>query len=517
MKKFFIKFKSKKIVILGIYVIYAFLTLLLFYNNLSIKDETTKFDKVVYLGAFSVIFVIISVILFIIYKKKLKPELFFVIIASILGGIFIFVSPLLKAHDEYFHWYKSYAVSLGRFVPETSEGELIFDKLPENVETLTDNMGGFPNIKYSTLLKAFTKAEISKNDINKEILIENTPTAYYPFVQMLPQATGIFIARNLGFNIYVQALFGRIGNLILFIILGYFSIKLIPNKKYLLVALLLCPKILYISSSMSSDVFTNSIIIFFIAYILNLMHSKRHLKIIDYILLAIIMPCVSIAKIVYLPLCGLIFLIPKECFSKKYMKVIITITLFMFASVIGLAWLNISAGFLQTAGPNSSLQVEYILKNPFEYIAIVLRAIATNFSEWALDMVGGYMQWGRQLIQYSIISDFVYIVFLFSLFVDEEKFELTNKQKLWISIILIVTIVLILTALYVQWSSKGEIGGSEITGVQGRYFVPIFMLIPLILPNKLLNIKEKINYKYIYYSILLWQIPTLLNIIVKNL
>ena len=149
LKEIILNLNKKKIALICLYLIYAFMTFLLFYNNLSIKNETSRLDKIAFICFFGLIFIVISVIiLFICKKNKIKPELFFVVVASIFGLVFIFVSPLLKAHDEYFHWYKSYAVSLGRFIPETSEGEIIYDKLPSKVEELKDRKGGVQKINY---------------------------------------------------------------------------------------------------------------------------------------------------------------------------------------------------------------------------------------------------------------------------------------------------------------------------------------------------------------------------------
>ena len=69
-----------------------------------------------------------------------------------------------------------------------------------------------------------------------------------------------------------------------------------------------------------------------------------------------------------------------------------------------------------------------------------------------------------------------------------------------------------------QWTAKaGEIGGNLITGIQGRYFTPIFLLIPIILPSLVTSTDKKINRNVILYSIILLQIPTLLSIVVNNI
>lgn len=527
-KKIKCNFSIKKFIWLAVILVYILIFCLLFYNNLSIKDDIGRLDKILYLIIAMVINLIVLFILFLIYKcKKIKAEVFFVIAASMLGLLFVFATPILKAHDEFYHWYKSYAVSIGHFVPsESSEEGLLYDKLPKIVEDLPNNLGSFWLIDYKKEIKEFINIECKQNEKYGEkdfVSVENTPTAYYPFIQMLPQATGIFIARNLNLNIILQVVFGRIGNLVFFIFFGYFSIKLIPNKKYLLMTLLLCPKVMYISTSLSGDVFTNCMAIFLISYILNLIYTCRHLNVVDYIIIGMVSCCVAVSKIVYLPLCALIFIIPKECFySKKFSNIlkkrIVVLIIFLCSVVIGVIWLKISSGFLTSASPSSELQVKYILNHPILYFVTVLRTVSIEFNNWSLDMVGGFMQWGQMFTLYPIISISVYFIFFMSLLVEENDVKLSKSSKLLIFLIFFITFILILTALYVQWTAKaGEIGGNLITGIQGRYFTPIFLLIPIILPSLVTSTDKKINRNVILYSIILLQIPTLLSIVVNNI
>lgn len=529
------KKKLKKILFAFLYLIYVAVTVLLFYKDLVIKEYVPIVYKLVYIGLALLFTIVVSAMFLYVYKKeKIKPENFFLLVASILGCIYIVATPVFKAHDEHFHWYKSYAVSLGNFTPAEEKDGLLYDALPTKVQNVTADSGAFYEITYKRMAGVFLKSEVEKRSgfENNEIkLVENTPTAYYPFIQMLPQALGINVARILNLNIFLQALFARFGNFLFYLIVGYFAIKLIPSKKYLLVALLLCPKVIYISTSMSGDVFTNGVSILFIAYILNLIHTKRKLNYKDYIFLPIITICVAISKIVYLPLCALLFFIPKECYNLKdgkhyeniekvklRKKIVISLLLFVLGVSISLLWFKISSGFLSTAEPTATLQAKYVFTHPISFALTLLRTTALNFSNWALDIVGGYMQWGQMFELYPMISVFVYVVFFGALFVEEENIKLTTMQKIIIFLIFAAAFALVLSALYVQWTPKdGNIGGPKVNGVQGRYFTPIFMLLPILVSGKYFSDKNKLSEKIIYYGILLWTLPTLLSIAVMNI
>jgi uncharacterized membrane protein len=67
------------------------------------------------------------------------------------------------------------------------------------------------------------------------------------------------------------------------------------------------------------------------------------------------------------------------------------------------------------------------------------------------------------------------------------KDRFSKKQKRIIRIILFIIVVLIFCSLYVQWTTKKSV---EIQGIQGRYFLPIFPLIVMLLGD----IKVKSEY-----------------------
>lgn len=523
--------KIKKYAIPALIFLFIIIITFFFYKDMVTKELVSVKYKIAYIIISIVLSLILLLIGIFVYKKKeIAPEKFFIIFGAILGIVYMFATPILKAHDEMYHWYKAYAVSELNFLPDYEKDGLIYDSLPENVQWLSDDTGVFYERNYVKTIKTALQLIFSDaiyGESTNKILVENTPTAYYPFIQMAPQAIGIAASRLLDGNILVQAYAGRLGNLIFFLISGYFAIKLLPNRKFILLVLLLSPKVMYISASLSGDVFTNGICILLFAYILNLVHTKRHIKIWEYFLLLFMIISVAVCKIVYIPLCFFILLIPTECFGKdnddiskkKKIRYTILISFILIAIIIGFAWLSISSGYLGTSKPNSKLQVTYILTHPFEYCATLLRNIADNFVYYSLDMVGGWMQWGQMFELYPIISFGVFVLMFFAFFVEKDIFELKLWQKMFLGIFFLGIVVLILTSLYVQWNSVSteDIGTSQINGVQGRYFTPIFMIIPFLFSNRLLEINKKVSSHGIYYGIIAITLPTILSIVVMNI
>lgn len=440
-------------------------------------------------------------ILFVNKKRKLKPEKVFVILALVFGTIYMFTTPLLKGHDERYHWYKAYAVSMGNFFQTKNEEGIKGDNLPAKVEGIYEIQENYTLMDYKTAGRAweYAKDQSVENDIK---FTPNEPTAPYPPIQMLPQAVGIFIGRIIGLDVYLQGICGRLTNLLFFVMMGYFAIKHLPSKKYFLVALLLCPKILYISATLSGDVFTNMVTILFTSYIFKLRKEKQLLRPKDIALLMILTPCIAVSKLVYFAICGLVLLIPKECFKTKKQKVILVIVIALITILSIAMWVGIAD--LTNRQENVENQKQWVFTHPISYTGVLIRGVCNNLSRWALDMVGGAMEWHVVLKEPELISILVYIVLLLSLTreeSEEEKYKLSEYIIIG-SIVLIVTAGII-TALYLEWTSATETGGTEITGVQGRYFTPIILLLVTLIPLKYIEAKNKIEAKWIYIMMIL--------------
>ena len=111
---------------------------------------------------------------------------------------------------------------------------------------------------------------------------------------------------------------------------------------------------------------------------------------------------------------------------------------------------------------------------------------------------------GRLQINVPEITIYIFMMLLFATpFLEEHKDTLNKFQRIWFVLIFLGMSLIIVTALFMSWT---PVGFEYIAGVQGRYFIPIMILILLCMCTKEKYIKFKnIN---IFYSIIF----TLLNI-----
>ena len=456
---------------------------------------------------------IISSIIY--YKKSIKIENIFLMVAPFVCIFFLLTMPLFRNHDEYYHWLKAYEVSEGALMTPIKDGVQgsvapygITEAMPKDWTTMT-----YRDIK--------EKANMNLDKEKTEIINLET-AAVYSFVQYITQALGIFIARCITSTIYILSYIGRIFNMITAIMLIYFAIKIIPFGKNLILIPALIPIAIEGFTSLSPDALTISMAFLYISYILHLSFDDNvKIKLKEKCILILLSSIIALCKIVYIPLVGLMLIIPKEKFKNEsnISKVLNFILVASIALVLNLGWLAISSRYLSTFREgDSTIQVMLALKNPVLYIQTLLYTININASNYLLGLFGSQLGWGELTNLYSIIPYTILGIYLFATMVDEDvKGKFKNYQIVWILLVLLAIVALIFTSLYVQWTTIGSV---SILGVQGRYFLPILPLIMLLLGSvikvKSEYDKEKIN-KCIVISLLVLQIYTIAQILIVHL
>ena len=449
------------------------------------------------------------------YKKSMKIENIFLMIAPFACIFFLVTMPTFKNHDEYYHWLKAYEVSQGTLMTPQEDG-VQGSMMPEGVSKVfpTD----WTTLDYQTMKELLG---VKLNEDNKGILNPET-AAVYSFVQYIPQATGIALARLVTDNVYLITYGGRIVNMIFALLVLYFAIKLMPFGKKLLLIPAMIPIAIEGFTSLSPDAMTISVAFFYIAYILHLAFGdKEQLGIKEKAILLISSIVIALCKIVYIPLVGLILIIPKEKFKNQgnKNKILNFCVIAGIAVIINLIWLAISSRYLSTFREgDSKIQVLLALQNPILYIQNVLYTFNLNGSNYLLSLFGADLGWGELIKLYSIVPYAFLGIYLFTAITDNElKDKFKRYQIVWISLVILAIVGLIFTSLYVQWTTVGQ---TSIAGIQGRYFLPILPLVMLLLGSvvkvKSLYNEEKVT-KFVGISILVLQIFTISQILIEHL
>ncbi len=460
-----------------------------------------------------IVFCISSIILEIIFmfflikseKKKYKIEKKFFVIYLILGIIYMISIPIGRVPDEFNHFLRAYEITEGNVISQQDEKtKLAGNDLPSNISSVD-------NDNFSELKKNFS---VKSN--NKKDFISFTNTSLYSPISYFPQCLGIFIGKIFNLSFVLQAYLGRIFNFIFFLVIMFFSIKFMPFKKNLLMFICFLPITLQEAVSLSPDAITIASASALISFVMYMKYIKtKTMNKIDYILLCILPIFLAMSKIVYLPLCLLLFLIPKERFGSLKKKNIIIGLLAIIVILMNLIWTNQVSSFLAANlhGSDSSKQIEFIINNPIRYGMIVFRSFDINGDFYIFNMMGRYLSF----FDVNVFSIYIYIsiiLMIFLIFITEKKEKKIQKiDKYLMAFCFGATIILIFTSIYIQWSSYML---SFVDGVQGRYFIPIIIIVGLIFSNfiKIKN-NENISFNLILLFLIFENISAIIALFMK--
>ena len=481
----------KKVFNKTIYIIEYIISLLLLKDIFEIV--TTKasngyypLDKIIYVGVLGVI--ICAIIIYVCIKNKKIIEKIFIAFALPISIAFaIFILPL-NVPDEGSHLLKAYDMSLGHMFPRIDEQGNSYCTIVKELE----------NYSHSRI-KSYMDVQVELNketNYNETVNLPCSAQGYCPILYTAP-AIGISICRVFGVNIFYAIYVGRLLNAIIFLILGYFSIKKIPFAKILLALYLCMPMMMQQAGSCSADTVLNATLIYYITFLIYLVFKEDKITRKDQIMLFGITALIAMFKYVYILVAGILFItiFTKKEEKKEYLKTIGIMIL--IGSIFSVGWFAITSkyksvpesmlSYYQSANVDTSKQINYIIENPIKFLRVLINEFIVYGAEYIYGAVGLLLGWLDVNIGMGIVV--IYIVMLIVTAISEEsKYELKTKSKIWTIAIILAISVLLKTTMYLIFT---PVGYERICGVQGRYYTGILILAILCLVKKDNNWKVK--------------------------
>lgn len=435
-------------------------------------------------------------------KQIAKMFLNFVIPIGLLFWAFMIPG---QVPDEEAHMIKAYEVSNGILYTKVNEQGESKTIVPEELLEYNHNEMN----TYAKLEEQFHK----DTDYSKTVETISSAQAYTWILYVIP-AIALFIVRTLDINLIIGLYLARLFNFIFFVIAGYYTIKKIPFGKILMAVYLMIPMVLQQASSFSADVMVNAVSLYIIAYIMDLLFKENHIETKELIILCILTCVLALAKYAYIPLIGIaLLLIFKKNLTKKQKTIFLTIMI-----ILGILFSLISyieAGRFKTTtasmeeyyeefNVNQSEQIQHILQHPLSTVKTFIMDWITNLDMYIFMCVGSQLSWLNIDISTLVIVAYIVLLIVAPL-MENHKYQFKKLEKLWLLVVALAAGSLIQLAMYLTFT---PVGANFIGGVQGRYFVPIFIL-------PLLCICMKENYiKLKNPEAVLTGIATILNIIV---
>jgi hypothetical protein len=246
--------------------------------------------------------------------------------------------------------------------------------------------------------------------------------------------------------------------------------------------------------SLSADVVTNLLAFFLIAYILRLTYTEKAFSVRDTLVLLVLAILLASAKLVYSPLLLLFLIIPKGKFgnSRNYyvqLALLATITagtcLFwakaMHNLYIPYGMYNVQFRDLVTIVKCADMQeqTQYILNHGFYVLHVFVNSMIRTFDMYYQGYIGTFGWLDTKLPVWFI--NLSYAVLALIAFIDKNiHIKVKLYHKLIILASLTIVLSLILLSQHLTWDC---VGGDVIATLQGRYFIPVFPLLFILLYN----------------------------------
>jgi uncharacterized membrane protein len=410
------------------------------------------------------------------------PKALRVVLVLILGAIgaipLILITPPFQVPDENWHFYRAYELSELKILSEVQDGvsgAVLPDSLPELVK---QSVYSADDVLYPATPAPFTKTmSLASIPLNSSVrhFVAFPGSAYYSPLPYLPQAFGIAVGRLFGFGPLGLLYMGRLFNCLAALGLVGFAIYAIPFAEEIVLLVGLLPMSLYLYASLSADAALIACALVFTA--LSLAAGVRgSWKARELAMAAAAAAVFCSVKPVYLPLL-LAGLVPHVFHRGKTARVIrsYAIILAVVLSVtVGWMILAHSTMTLPLGGGNPSEQMHLVMHNPMVFVhalsnSLGLTKIIANYSATI-----GVFGW----LSVPMHPWFIYLLPLAGLVIlgilgirTNVKFPLTSR--LWLLALFLTSASLVYLAMYLL---AARVGLDNITGVQGRYFIPILAL-----------------------------------------
>lgn len=448
---------------------------------------------------------------------QVKLEWLFLFASLSVGMLTILAMPAHKIGlDEEIHFGRSY------FFGETIRGDDTLE-FPSGIqELITPSLSNWP------MHLPESEQEMKEEDAYRDKYVDYqkqyddvtwTEDSNYALslstLSYFPQWLMLKIGMLLGLPFSMVYRMGRMGNLFLYSAVVFFAIRHMKKGKRILMVMALTPSVMMSAMTYTYDCSVNAFSFLGVSYLLTeWMERSRSISYRNCAVFTVSFVLASLPKPVYIPMILLALLFPKEKFrSQKERYLFKGGILVVFAAMMSTFMLPVltqpSSYAGDSRGGDTSVagQLVHIFTHPWAYTKLLLSSIRKTFFDYTIGAEGI----GR-MGHLPLVNNVVPLVGLtiYTMATDQREEEKT-KPAIWqrAAVLLVVFCVLCLiwTALYLSFT---PVGADQINGVQGRYYIPLTLLILLALsPSGIKNRFSPARDTVLIYGCSLWILLTM--------
>ncbi len=402
-----------------------------------------------------------------------SPHWFFAIAASLVGFVFLCLTPPFQAPDEPAHFLRAWQISEGHFIAQEGGGVL-----PQSLGTC---FAHYLSIRYRS------EAKITLVLIRQGFSVRLNPGActFYTFPNTAIYSpvpyTGAAIFMRLG-KLFCQRplvlmYVGRLGNLFLYVVIGFAALWQLPVLKRTAMVILLSPVPMFLAASLSADAFTIALVFLVIAQIARVGCDDAAVPIFRHFLIAVSLIAIQLCKWAYAPVAIFLLSTSSKPWGSGKARAIGILSIYGACALAFCGWTYFSgAAHNQMHGGNPAEQARWIPSHPGQYFLLLVRTLINQTPALAYTSLGA-MGWLDALTP-SWFVGLEFLALLVLVFNEADSFRVTAKMRFTAAISIALSVVLLVTLEYLGWN---PVGASSIVGLQGRYFIPLSLLFCLVI------------------------------------
>lgn len=457
---------------------------------------------------------IFAIVFYFSYNNKEELHKFAFVLILCFGVFCALIVPICDISDESEHLTRAEITSRGVLVPVWDGGDAGIDRLYNHTDegkyshALNKDVG-FETIKSVLFFsdeRGKTVFEVSgdTDKIDYTPFIDGSAFEQNPFFGYLPQAIGILIAKLLDLNVIWLLWLGRIGNLICYAGLISLAIRKTPIFKMPLLAVSCIPISINQAASISIDSMIIGLAILAIAYFIYMLKSHENsLDMKDIAVFTLICLLLGLCKLTYLAFIFLLLLVPRKNF--KFSNVILSyLASISVVSVVGVLWSRYSTHALMHSWRSklnyvdASGQIHYLIQHHDFLQKFITQIFTTDLGSIFYGVFNFFCAGSANHYSdtYYLIVAMILLFLIWILIFYPEKSEFSLKTRIGT---LFVSLIVYVGTCFIQLLTWASVAYTNL-GINTRYFVPLFALIPIIFNFKDFNIdKSKFdNYAIVF-------------------
>ncbi len=419
---------------------------------------------------------------------RVSPEKFFLLLAAIAGIIIPFRIHPLFGNDEIVHFPRAYHVQEGHAWTEHLSGYSHGGHLPQQIVDMNDRFreqvqnNNPDKAKINSLTRQYSQERLQ--DDGRKPIPFTSAGVYSPWAYG-PAALGVGVARLLDLPLVWYVYLARISCFLIWVLLVYLAIRIIPVGKYFLVTVALLPTSLVQASTVGMDGIVNGLAWVIVALTLAVFAKKIRLTAKMLGLMAFLSLYLATTKQGYALIAALPLIIPSSLYNFTKRQAHLLRVLFGGLLIIISAWYiaftESIAGilhFIQRPGlhVDSGDQIKHFLTHPVSVtLAILFAPLSLSYLNVYAGVVG--VLTNRMVYLPIVIMVLLYMAWITVLVsMKGDKRLKSYRYRLLAGSLgaFVGTFVLINLALYVSFT---KVGNPTIEGVQGRYLLPLAPLL----------------------------------------